>query len=98
MSKDITKAADGDLTVDISLRQKDEFKDVAYELDSAVQSLRNRFITLNEKHGEVTRSIEELQVEIRDEKTGTDKLASTLENINVLANEIDKFKLSRNKK
>ena len=98
MSKDLTKAADGNLTVDISLRQKDEFKDVAYELDLAVQSLRKRFVTLNERHGELTRSIEGLQVDIRDEKTGTDRLESVLKNIDVLANEIDKFKLSGDKR
>ena len=97
MSNDITKAADGDLTVNISLRQKDEFKDVAYELDLAVQYLRKRFIALNERHGELSRSIKGLQEDIRDKKSGTDKLAAVIEKIDALANEIDKSRSSGNR-
>lgn len=94
MSKGLRTAADGDLTVNIALKQKDEFKSVANELDNAIHSLRNRFITLNEKHKEITRSIGELQEEIKTKKPGTDKIVPVLENIDLLTQEINKFKLS----
>ncbi len=60
MSLDINKAAHGDLTGKISLRQKDEFKDVAHDLDEMLTSLRDRFSTLSGMHNDISTRLEGL--------------------------------------
>jgi methyl-accepting chemotaxis protein len=93
MSEDIRKVADGDMTVDIALRQRDEFRDVASELDNAVESLRSRFISLKEKYGDISKSIEDLKWNMKDNKARTDVCMNIINNIDILETEMNKFKL-----
>jgi methyl-accepting chemotaxis protein len=61
MSKDITKVADGDLSVVLALRQKDEFQDTAYELDNMITGMRDRFRAIKEKYYSVSGSLKGLK-------------------------------------
>ncbi|MBI4849972.1 MAG: methyl-accepting chemotaxis protein [Nitrospirae bacterium] len=57
MSKDIAKAAKGDLTTEIALRGKDDFKDTAECLDSMLKELKERFRIINEKYTKVSEKL-----------------------------------------
>ncbi len=46
MTNDITKVAAGDLSLAVSLRDKDEFKEFANELNTMVLSLNERFLAI----------------------------------------------------
>ncbi|MBI4697750.1 MAG: methyl-accepting chemotaxis protein, partial [Nitrospirae bacterium] len=63
MSQDIVKISQGDLTLNINLREKDEFKEVAQELNSALKNIKKLFRALNEKYSRVSASIIEVQKE-----------------------------------
>jgi len=54
MSRDIRKVTDGDLTATVVLREKDDFKDVAGELNSMTGQLRERFSNLKEHYEEIS--------------------------------------------
>ena len=89
MSKDISKVAAGDLTADISLRKGDDFRDVAYELDTMVKALRNRFSKLVEQYAICSVHLE--KIDITDtQKRNLESLASQLETIK---HELTKFKI-----
>lgn len=48
MTSDINKVGSGDLSLPIFLREKDEFKDFANELNHMVEELNNKFSRINE--------------------------------------------------
>lgn len=86
MITDIMKVANGDLSVDITLRQKDEFKDVANELNNMVRNLRGRLKVISEKYSGISRSIERYKA--LDSKEG---LESIYKNIKTVEEEINKI-------
>jgi methyl-accepting chemotaxis protein len=61
MANDIMKVTDGNLSIKITLRQKDEFKDVANELNNMLRELRERFKIINDRYIEISRSIGRLK-------------------------------------
>ena len=92
MSKDISRVTEGDLSSQIVLRQKDEFKDVADELNIMTEKLRGRFINIKDKYESISQSVAML------EKGSGDKEAATtynliLKDIEGLETEINKFRL-----
>lgn len=60
MSRDIKKITDGDLTTSVVLRQKDDFKDVAQELNTMTGQLRVRFADLKERCSRISGPIQQL--------------------------------------
>ncbi len=89
MSKDINMIADGDLTLDIILRQKDEFQDTADELNIMTGSIREGMAVINEKYGGVAKKVGEL------EKGGDlfQDCEEVLENIEGVKRKIGSFKV-----
>jgi len=63
MSRDINRIADGDLSVNITLRQKDEFQDTADDLNRMTGSIREGFEMINEKYGDVSKAVRNLDEE-----------------------------------
>ena len=68
LKKGIRDIADGRLNEKIILRKKDEFHDVAEELNALAARFRDSFSVLKEKSSLMAASIEELEQEIRDKK------------------------------
>lgn len=60
MSKDIERATNGDLSVNISLRQKDEFKDIANDLDHVLHSIRERFQFINNQYSGISDNLDKI--------------------------------------
>lgn len=95
MLGDIRRVADGDLSTDITLRQNDELKDTAHELDAMVKSIKDRFSSINEKYADVSKSVEGLKREPVDKETSKKAHTSILEKVRELETEINGFKLSQ---
>lgn len=91
MSRDIAQAATGDLTVDLALRQKDEFRDTASELDNMLKSIRERFKVINEKYKGISQMVNDINAAGTSDKR-FDELASGIEN---LEEELGRFTISR---
>ena len=56
MSQDIKTFTEGDLTSRIILRNKDEFADVAGELNNMAESLRERFAGIRDRYSSISES------------------------------------------
>jgi len=93
MSKDISRVTEGDLSSQIVLRQKDEFKDVADELNIMTESLRGRFIHIKDKYESISRSVAMLEKDHGDRDAASSTYSSILKNIEGLEEEINKFRL-----
>jgi methyl-accepting chemotaxis protein len=87
MNRDIKQIADGDLSVNITLRQKDEFQDIAAELNEMAGNIRDRFGLIIDKYEDISCSLPELK---NGAEGGYDPL---LRNIGELEAEISKFKV-----
>ena len=92
MLKDIMKVRDGDLTIDITLRQKDAFKDTAHELDAMLKSMREKFNNINEKQLHVSAKIAELKKDINNPEIAPDNYKSVLQSIESFEKELKSFK------
>ena len=68
IKRGIRDIAEGRLSETIILRKKDEFHDVAEELNALAARFRDSFSLLKEKSSQMAASIEELEQEIRDKK------------------------------
>jgi len=68
IKRGIRDLADGRLNETIHLRKKDEFQDIAEELNALAARFRDSFSLLKEKSSLLARDIEELEQEIRDKK------------------------------
>jgi methyl-accepting chemotaxis protein len=68
MSQDMERAAGGDLSLNISLRQKDEFKGIAEDLDNVMQSIRERFQFINEQYPGISNNLAKIQQKEIDPK------------------------------
>ncbi len=93
MSKDINRIAEGDLSSQIVLRQKDEFKDVADELNIMTEKLRERFINIKDKYESITQSVAILEKGHGDKEATVTTCNSILKNIEGLEAETNKFRL-----
>ncbi len=90
MNNDIKKITNGDLSVNIILRQKDEFQDTAVELDNMVVKTRERFKKIIDKYADISRSLPAMNVEGMNPQNN---YKSVLENIEKLEADIGKFKI-----
>ncbi len=93
MSKDLMKVANGDLSIILALRQKDEFQDTAHELNAMITTMRNRFKSINQKHSLVADSITELKKVTGDPESIEKHCKSALENIQNFEEELKGFKI-----
>jgi len=87
MSNDIEKAAGGDLSVDISLRQKDEFKDIANDLDNVLQNLRARFQFVHDEYPAVSKNLPN----IRQKEKDTKDYSAVISDIERLEKKLEEF-------
>ncbi|MEW6602143.1 MAG: methyl-accepting chemotaxis protein [Nitrospirota bacterium] len=93
MREDIGKVAEGDLPANIALRQKDELKDIAYELNNMIKSIRDRFAAINKKYEDISESIGGLKRKPVEKETSIKAHELILEKIGELESEMKGFKL-----
>ena len=93
MLKDLQKVAAGGLSTDITLRQKDELKDIAYALNTMVKGIKDRFADINKKYADVSLSVKELKRDRGDKEASMKDCTSLLGKIEGLETEISRFKL-----
>lgn len=93
MFKDVRSVAAGDLSTDITLRQKDELKDIAYALNAMVKGIRDRFADINKKYADVSLSVKELTGDRSNKEASMKDCTSLLNRIEGLETEINRFKL-----
>ncbi len=92
MSKDLMKVAEGDLSITMALRQKDEFQDTAQELNAMITTMRNGFKSIDEQHIVVSDSLEDLKGKSESESIKKN-CALILEKIKDLEGELNNFQL-----
>ncbi len=95
ISKDIHKVTQGDLTTHIALRQKDEFQDVAYELDSMLQNIKERFNIIRNRYMNISGSLTGFNKKTGAAETDIIILNSALLDIENIEKEISTFKLRK---
>lgn len=60
LKKDIARVASGDLAGGVALREDEEFQDLAQVLDGMRTDLRQKFIRIKEREGELSAAVAEL--------------------------------------
>lgn len=84
ISKNIMRVANGDLSVSIGLRQKDEFNDVVSSLNDMIKKLRERFFNIKQQYGEISayiRDIERTYAKDTPEREDLQKVLKRLETL-----------------
>ena len=84
ISKNIMRVANGDLSVSIDLRQKDEFNDVVSSLNDMIKKLRERFSDIKQRYGEIStyiRDIERTYAKDTPEREDIQKVLKRLETL-----------------
>lgn len=89
MSKDINRIADGDLSVNITLRQKDEFQDVAAELNDMTANIRDRFGLIIDKYADISKAVRNLD----EGGSKVNNCEAVLKSIEGLKGEMGRFKV-----
>jgi len=92
MTRDIRKVTGGDLSSRIVLRQKDDFRDVADELNQMTGELRERFSGLKDKYEELSRSLQMIR-KGTSKKDSINNYDSILKSIEAVETELNKLEL-----
>lgn len=93
MSRDISRVTEGDLSSRIVLRQKDDFKDVADELNRMTEKLRERFSGIKEKHERLSGSLQILRKEDSNKEDSINNYNLIFKNIDGVETELNKLEL-----
>ena len=93
MSKDISRIAEGDLSTNISLREKDEFQDVAIDLKNMAEKLRADFSSTKDNCLNISTSLGTLKTLLDAGKISEGSYDTVLENINNLKSGLNKFQI-----
>ncbi len=92
MSRDIRHMTEGDLISRIKLDKKDEFQDVAAEIDSMRENLREKVGFITNAHNDVSRSINELSASGSSRESILEKSGNVISSINKLEAEANRLK------
>ncbi len=92
MSSDIIKMTEGDLVSGIALRKKDEFQDVASEINNMRENMRGRFERISRQHNEVSGSVNNLTALTGQHESMAAESGIILEKIKKLEEEIGKLR------
>lgn len=93
MNKDIMKIADGDLSTRIVLRKKDEFQEVADELNDMTEKTGEKFGVVIDKYAHVSKFISGLKMTEGDTLDRDADFETVLKNIDVIKLELKKFQV-----
>ena len=90
LSKNIMRVANGDLSVSIGLRQKDEFNDVVSSLNDMIKKLRERFSDIKQRYGEISAYIRDIERTYAEDKPSKEELQQVLKKIETLKGVLQK--------
>ena len=90
ISKNIMRVANGDLSVSIGLRQKDEFNDVVSSLNDMIKKLRERFSDIKQRYGEISAYIRDIERTYAEDKPSKEELQQVLKKIETLKGVLQK--------
>jgi methyl-accepting chemotaxis protein len=93
MSKDIRKVAEGDLSTSVSLREKDEFQDVAETLNTMVGQLRSEFVAITGKYTDISKLLAGLESPSRKGEVSPEDYDALLKNISDIESRLNKFQI-----
>lgn len=93
MSRDIRKVTDGDLSSRILLRQKDDFKDVADELNRMTGELSERFSGIKEKYEGISGYLQLSGKGVSKKEDSINNYNSILQSIDGVEAELNKLEL-----
>jgi len=91
MSKDLDTFAQGDMSARIELREKDEFQDVATELNDMMKRLRGELVAIGEQYQSVSLSLSSLEDAVKSGDTS--QLKELLKNLSELETHLEKFQV-----
>lgn len=81
LEKDITEIGKGDLTVQVHLRQKDEFRDLSEMVNAMVKNMRSPLSSSQAKIKELEEEIEGIRSLLRSKGTSESEIADKIGNI-----------------
>lgn len=90
ISKNIMRVANGDLSVSIDFRQKDEFNDVVSSLNDMIKKLRERFFNIKQQYGEISAYIRDIERTYAEDKPSKEELQQVLKKIETLKGVLQK--------
>jgi len=76
LTNDFKRIEDGDLTLDIALRENDEFRDFASDLDGLVKNFNKSFSEINELNKSIIKTCEKNSGETTDDSVVSDLKSS----------------------
>jgi methyl-accepting chemotaxis protein len=91
MSKDLNKFSQGDMSAHIELREKDEFQDVAAQLNDMMKRLRGELVAIGEQYQSVSISLSNLEDAVTSGDTS--QLKGLLKNLSELETHLEKFQV-----
>lgn len=95
MSRDMGRVADGDLSTEIALRQKDAFQDTAEELNNMVKHIRGWFINYRSRCRDISQLIAKLEKEVSSSGNTGKICDSILDKIDSLEEDMSTVRYSR---
>ncbi len=93
MNKDMKKIAEGDLSTRILLRKKDEFQEVADELNEMTEKIGEKFGVVKDKYAYVSKFISRLKMTDNDPVDDDADYKTVLKNIDGIEQELKKFQV-----
>ncbi|KPK36223.1 MAG: hypothetical protein AMK70_03135, partial [Nitrospira bacterium SG8_35_1] len=85
------KFAQGDMSAHIELREKDEFQDVATELNDMMKRLREELVAIGEEYQSLSISLSSLEDAVKSGDTS--HLKGLLKNLSELETHLEKFQV-----
>jgi methyl-accepting chemotaxis protein len=89
MSKDIERFAAGDLSAHIGLREKDEFQDVAVQLNDMMKTLGGELVSIREQYHSLSLSLSNLENALKSGETSN--CEGLLNDLSDLESRLEKF-------
>jgi methyl-accepting chemotaxis protein len=92
LKKDIARIAGGDLVSPVTLREEDEFQDLASELDKMRNDLHHRWARIKERHDRLTEAAGVLHTSVIKGKPSVSHASLLRESVERMKEEINVFK------
>jgi methyl-accepting chemotaxis protein len=95
MSNDINKIAKGFFDVDITLRKKDEFKDVAHAFQNMLTGIKDRLIKIRDSYTDISKIITGLEETKGTQETVSKNCGEIMSHLENIEKELNRFKLAK---
>lgn len=93
MARDIRKITAGDLSTTVSLREKDEFQDVAETLNTMAGKLRSEFASISDEYKDISELLAGLETPVRKGDVSPKDYDLLIEKISDIHSRLTTFKI-----